>query len=62
MHEGRATPRPCYGRQALRGWVERLEDLWAGDEDVYVYFNNDPGACAVRNARTFTRMVQRRRG
>jgi uncharacterized protein YecE (DUF72 family) len=58
LHEGRASPRPCYGRQALRSWRDRLRELWAPDEDVYVYFNNDPGACAVHNARTFTHMLQ----
>ncbi|HEX3425618.1 MAG TPA: DUF72 domain-containing protein [Acidimicrobiales bacterium] len=58
LHEGRASPRPCYGRQALRSWASHLEELWGPGEDVYVYFNNDPGACAVRNARTFSRMTQ----
>lgn len=59
MHEGRATPRPCYGRQALQSWVGRVRDLWGPDEDVFVYFNNDPGACAVRNAAAFRGMFER---
>ncbi len=58
MHEGRASPRPCYGRQALRSWADRVRDLWRPEEDVFVYFNNDPGACAVRNASTFTRIFE----
>jgi uncharacterized protein YecE (DUF72 family) len=61
LHEGRAAPRPCYGRQALRSWRDRLAELWGAGDDVYVYFNNDPGACAVRNATTFSRMLQRAR-
>jgi uncharacterized protein YecE (DUF72 family) len=53
MHEGRAAPRPCYGRTALRSWVDRL----AGTDDGYVYFNNDHRACAVGNARTFAGLL-----
>lgn len=59
LHEGRATPRPCYGRTALRSWVDRLADL--GTTEGYVYFNNDHRACAVANARAFERMLERRR-
>lgn len=58
LHEGRATPHPCYGRTALRSWAARLEEQWGDGADApdgYVYFNNDPGACAPRNAATFTR-------
>ena len=55
LHEGRATPRPCYGRTALRSWVDRLPM-----RDGFVYFNNDHRACAVHNARTFEAMLERR--
>ncbi len=41
-----------YTRAALRRWAQRLEDAAAGGRDAYAYFNNDPGASAVRNART----------
>ena len=57
LHEGRAAPRPCYGRSALRSWVDRLDAA----RDGYVYFNNDHRACAAANARTFERMLERRR-
>jgi uncharacterized protein YecE (DUF72 family) len=60
FHEGRARPRPCYGRQALRTWADRLEELWRPSEDVYVYFNNDPRACALRDARVFARLMAAR--
>ena len=43
LHEGRATPRPRYGRQALTTWVERVAGAFGGGEDVFVYFNNDHG-------------------
>lgn len=59
FHEGRAAPRPCYGRRALATWAERVATLWPGGEDVYVYFNNDPGACALRDARVFAALARR---
>lgn len=49
MHEGRAHPRPRYGRQALRTWRERIGAF----DDAYVYFNNDPGGAAVVDAGAF---------
>lgn len=52
LHEGAATPHPCYGRSSLRTWARRLAREW-GDNDVFVYFNNDPGGCALRDARVF---------
>src|SRR6266568_3293416 len=59
LHEGRASPRPCYGRQALQAWTRRLADLFQPDDDVYVYFNNDTHACAIANAGQFTRMLDK---
>lgn len=50
FHHGRATPSPCYGRTALGTWAERIRSLWPGQEDVYCYFNNDTGGCALRDA------------
>ncbi|MER7518794.1 DUF72 domain-containing protein [Streptomyces sp. NPDC126499] len=60
LHEGRARPHPSYGRQALAAWAGRLADTWPEGEDVYVFFNNDPGGAAVRNAVTFTGLIQAR--
>ncbi|MGH9280601.1 MAG: DUF72 domain-containing protein [Acidimicrobiales bacterium] len=59
MHEGRASPHPCYGRQALASWASRLADLWTPADDVYCYFNNDARSCAVRDAAMFARAVTR---
>lgn len=53
LHEGQSRPVPCYGRTALSNWAGRLADLWDKSEDVYVYFNNDHGGCAVRDAHRF---------
>jgi uncharacterized protein YecE (DUF72 family) len=59
FHAGRANPLPCYGRQALASWVDRLVERWPPGEDVYVYFNNDPRACALRDAIVFARLAER---
>jgi uncharacterized protein YecE (DUF72 family) len=49
LHHGRTGW--GYGRTALRSWVQRLGEAYGADEDVFVYFNNDPGGAAVRDAR-----------
>jgi uncharacterized protein YecE (DUF72 family) len=59
FHEGRARPRPSYGRAALAQWAGRLAAGWSANEDCYVYFNNDPGAAAPRDAARFARLVAR---
>ena len=59
LHEGTASPRPCYGDAALRSWADRIADTWAPADDVYVFFNNDPRACAVRNAMRFSELAAR---
>jgi uncharacterized protein YecE (DUF72 family) len=65
LHHGRATPAPSYGRAALGSWLDRVAAAWPDarperGRDVFVYFNNDPGGAAVRNARTFARMAGNR--
>ncbi|RIQ12619.1 DUF72 domain-containing protein [Jiangella rhizosphaerae] len=59
MHEGAAHPWPKYGGQALRTWAERLAGTWADDQDVFVYFNNDPDGAAVRDAVRFAGVIRR---
>ncbi|MFN2611403.1 MAG: DUF72 domain-containing protein [Actinomycetota bacterium] len=54
MHEGSAKPHPCYGDDALKSWACRIGDMWDPAADVFVYFNNDHKACAVRDAARFT--------
>jgi len=62
LHQGTASPRPSYGRTALATWLDRIDGGWRGtaDADVFVFFNNDPGGAAVRNARTLCRMAGHR--
>jgi uncharacterized protein YecE (DUF72 family) len=58
LHEGRATPRPCYGDRALRTWTQRLDALpMDAGRRGYVFFNNDHRACAPANAATFESML-----
>lgn len=58
FHEGRAQPAPCYGRAALRAWADRLAARWDDEADLFVYFNNDHGGCAVRDAHRFANAVR----
>ncbi|HEU0237781.1 MAG TPA: DUF72 domain-containing protein [Micromonosporaceae bacterium] len=61
MHEGAARPRPSYGRAALASWLDRVASAFAlGRDEVYVYFNNDHGGAAVRDAIAFATLVRGR--
>ncbi|MGE5828378.1 MAG: DUF72 domain-containing protein [Micromonosporaceae bacterium] len=59
LHEGRAQPRPQYGRRALAAWLGRVRAAYPTGAEVYVYFNNDHAGAAVANARTFAAMAAR---
>jgi uncharacterized protein YecE (DUF72 family) len=61
LHEGREAFPPDYAAPTLRRWVRAIDTRFEGDEDIFVYFNNDPGAAAVRNARAMQEMVRQRR-
>lgn len=53
FHEGIGRPHPCYTKKSMVPWAERLASEWGPDADIYVYFNNDPRACALRDAIVF---------
>jgi uncharacterized protein YecE (DUF72 family) len=59
LHEGAARVWPFYGRRSLVTWAERITATYADDDDVYVYFNNDPNCAAVDNAVTLARELRR---
>jgi uncharacterized protein YecE (DUF72 family) len=59
FHEGRAQPHPCYGRQALTTWADRIAGLWPASADIHCYFNNDRHACAVRDAAVFASLASK---
>lgn len=47
----------CYSAEDLKKDAERIR-IWLGEgRDVYVYFNNDGGGYAVKNARTLSENV-----
>jgi uncharacterized protein YecE (DUF72 family) len=60
LHQGRSEPRPRYGRRALLTWAERIGDTFDAGDDMYVYFNNDPGGAAVVDAAVFRGIVSQR--
>jgi uncharacterized protein YecE (DUF72 family) len=61
FHDGRASPRSCYGDRALNTWVERVSALWPRPSG-YIYFNNDAHACAIRNGDRFASLLEARFG
>jgi len=56
LHEGRSTFPPDYTASALRRWRERIAETWRARDEVFVYFNNDPGGAAPRNAKALLNM------
>jgi uncharacterized protein YecE (DUF72 family) len=60
LHEGRALPWPRYGGAALRGWLDRLADVYGDGAPAYVFFNNDPGGAAITDAAAMAATARRR--
>ena len=48
-----------YRPQTLELWADRLAATWSDEEDVLVYFNNDPGGAATIDAVHFADAVCR---
>ncbi len=48
-----------YSDTQLREWALRIREWTASGHDVYAYFNNDAGGCAVRNALRLQELVER---
>jgi uncharacterized protein YecE (DUF72 family) len=46
-----------YPDSDLRWWADRIGEWDQADQDVFVYFNNDGEANAVRNARTLRALL-----
>ena len=42
----------CYSDEELAHWAKKLKDLATNLKEVYIYFNNDAGAFAIKNAVT----------
>lgn len=46
-----------YSVAALKNWARQIESWRKGLKDVYVYFNNDIGGCAVKDAMKLREMM-----
>lgn len=58
---GADKPWPFYTDNELDAWAETVTTTFPGDaEDVFVYFNNDPGGAALVDAITFAGQVSGR--
>jgi uncharacterized protein YecE (DUF72 family) len=55
FHQGRPGIAD-YPREKLRRWAGRIAAMPA--RETYVYFNNDPGGAAIRDAMTLTAMLR----
>jgi uncharacterized protein YecE (DUF72 family) len=61
FHEGKHDPWPFYTSDELAWWAQVCDETYPNDgEDVYVYFNNDPGTAAINDAITFADHVRGR--
>ncbi|WP_036548115.1 DUF72 domain-containing protein [Nocardia seriolae] len=58
FHEGAGESPPRYSESVLAEWVRRIDRIWEPDRDVYVYFNNDSGGAAVRDAIRFAELAR----
>jgi uncharacterized protein YecE (DUF72 family) len=56
MHGPEALYSSGYSAEELEGWASRLR-RWEGEGDVFVYFDNDSGAHAPRDARALRGML-----
>jgi len=52
----------CYTDEELADWAKRLANLAANLKAVYIYFNNDAEAFAVRNAITLRAYLETQKG
>jgi uncharacterized protein YecE (DUF72 family) len=57
FHQGRRAT-PGYDRRKLRRWADRIAALEVSD--AFVYFNNDTGGAAIRDARSLTSLLRER--
>ena len=48
----------CYSDEELAHWAKKLKDLATNLKEVYIYFNNDAGAFAIKNAITLCNYLE----
>lgn len=59
FHWGTGQPDSCYGHRALASWAERIAEMWGPEGQMFVYFNNDPNGCAIRDSIVFAEECRR---
>jgi uncharacterized protein YecE (DUF72 family) len=59
MHSGQG-PGGGFTREQLKWWAARIRALGSAGKDCYVYFNNDRGGHAPRDARTLLHLIDSR--
>jgi uncharacterized protein YecE (DUF72 family) len=57
FHRGTRGRRGNYSESELQAWARRFE-RWRREVEIYVYFNNDWEAFAVRNARRLKQLIR----
>lgn len=57
-HEGRGAPWPCYRPSEITPWTTLLAAAADRTDDAWVYFNNDPGGCAIVDAQELMRQAR----
>jgi len=62
FHGSSALYSSCYSDEELADWAKRLADLAANLKAVYIYFNNDAEAFAVRNDKTLRGYLETQEG
>ena len=62
FHGSRGLYSSCYSDEELADWAKKISSLRANLKAVYVYFNNDAEAFAVRNAITLRSYLQAGKG
>jgi uncharacterized protein YecE (DUF72 family) len=53
FHHGISWTEPDYLDSTLQQWLDRIGNEFGKDDDVFVYFNNDPTGAAIRDSVRF---------
>jgi uncharacterized protein YecE (DUF72 family) len=57
FHGSHSLYSSCYSNKELSQWAEKISQLDEKVKSIYIYFNNDAEAFAVRNALTLTKFI-----
>ena len=57
FHGSESLYSSCYSDEELSQWAKKIVQLGKKVKAVYIYFNNDAEAFAVKNALTLTKFI-----